>query len=246
VNKEKPHLGGVIHTYQKFDPKNFPSPTQPPPDMVSGAFEHLLMYGDMRELSDEELARAVRIDPRQIGGLGPSLDALRQMLLERKRKILEKYETAGVQKAVLRRYRDGIGAMLLEPAWRGIDDPVERIFALLASYRAMLVASDCLYGCPIGSLALELHEPDPPVRELLSVNFAGWVGAIESCLRAAEDRVPSGTDTHRLAQFVLTVMEGGVMQSRTHRTPQAFDAGVASLRDYFNRLREAALREERA
>jgi AcrR family transcriptional regulator len=146
---------------------------------------------------------------------------------------------------VLRRYRDGIGAMLLEPAWRGIDDPVERIFALLASYRAMLVASDCLYGCPIGSLALELHEPDPPVRELLSVNFAGWVGAIESCLRAAEDRVPSGTDTHRLAQFVLTVMEGGVMQSRTHRTPQAFDAGVASLRDYFNRLREAAPREER-
>src|SRR4051794_26238588 len=72
-------LGGVIHTYQKYDPKTLPSPTQPPPDMVSGAFEHLLAYGSMRELTEEEIARAVRIDPRQIAGLGPSLDALREM-----------------------------------------------------------------------------------------------------------------------------------------------------------------------
>ena len=89
--------GGIIHTYQKYDPVNIPSPTQPPPDLVSPAFEHLLMYGDLTELSEEELARAVRIDPSQIAGLGPSLDYLRQKLLERKRKILETYETATVQ-----------------------------------------------------------------------------------------------------------------------------------------------------
>ena len=38
----KQNLGGIIHTYQKFDPVNFPSPTAPPPDMVSPAFEHML------------------------------------------------------------------------------------------------------------------------------------------------------------------------------------------------------------
>ena len=48
--------GGIIHTYQKYDPKSFPSPTQPPPDVVSPAFEHMLMYGNMRRLTDEELA----------------------------------------------------------------------------------------------------------------------------------------------------------------------------------------------
>ena len=99
------HLGGVIHTYQKFDPQHFPSPTQPPPDLVSPAFEHLLMYGNMRELTDEELARAIRLDPSQIAGLGPSLDALRAMLLERKRKILEKYETDRVMKEVRDNFR---------------------------------------------------------------------------------------------------------------------------------------------
>ena len=91
-------LGGVIHTYQRYNPADFPSPTQPPPDLVSSAFEHALMYGGYRELTEEELARAVRLDPTQIAGLGPSLDMLRAMLEERKRKILEKYETQSVQK----------------------------------------------------------------------------------------------------------------------------------------------------
>src|SRR6516162_8474796 len=90
-------LGGIIHTYQKFDPVNFPSPTAPPPDMVSPAFEHLLMYGNTRRLTEEELARAVRLDPSQIRGLGASLEALLEMLRERKRKILEAYETSRVE-----------------------------------------------------------------------------------------------------------------------------------------------------
>jgi len=90
-------LGGIIHTYQKYDPVNLPAPTQPPPDVVSPALEHFLMFGDARGLTDEELARAVRLDPSQIAGLGPSLDALVAMLLERKRKILAKYETESVQ-----------------------------------------------------------------------------------------------------------------------------------------------------
>ena len=89
-------LGGVIHTYQRYDPKNFPPPSQPPPDLVSPAFEHMLEYGDMSELTEAELARAVHLDIRQIAGLGPSLESLRKMLLERKRKILETWETKKV------------------------------------------------------------------------------------------------------------------------------------------------------
>jgi uncharacterized protein with von Willebrand factor type A (vWA) domain len=99
-------LGGIIHTYQKFDPVAFPSPTAPPPDMVSPAFEHLLYYGNTRRLTEEELARAVRIDPRQIRGLGPSLEALMEMLRQRKKKILETYETDKVQNEARQNYRE--------------------------------------------------------------------------------------------------------------------------------------------
>jgi uncharacterized protein with von Willebrand factor type A (vWA) domain len=99
-------LGGIIHTYQKFDPVEFPSPTAPPPDLVSPAFEHLLMYGNTRRLTEEELARAIRIDPSQIQGLGPSLEALMAILQERKRKILETYETDKVQEDARQRFAE--------------------------------------------------------------------------------------------------------------------------------------------
>lgn len=137
---------------------------------------------------------------------------------------------------VLEAYRDGIYPMLLEPAWAGVDDPIEKIFALLKSYRTMIVESDCTYGCPIGSLALELHEPDPKVRELLAANFENWTRAIEGCLADAGNRLPEGTDLRALAQFVLTAMEGGVMQARTHLDVAYFERAVSQLRAHFDLL----------
>src|SRR4051794_11744579 len=99
-------LGGVIHTYQRYDPAKFPSPTQPPPDLVSHAMEHMLMFGEHRELTEEELARAIHLDPSQIAGLGPSIDALIAMLEERKRKILARYETKSVRRKVEQAFVD--------------------------------------------------------------------------------------------------------------------------------------------
>ena len=138
--------------------------------------------------------------------------------------------------AVLEAYRDGIGPMLLEPAWDGVEDPVERVFALLGSYRRALVETECAYGCPIGSLALELHDADPIVRKHLADNFTGWVDAVEGCLDVARRRFSPGTDLRALAELVLNVMEGGVMQARTYREVAFFDRAVAQLRAHFDAL----------
>jgi len=145
--------------------------------------------------------------------------------------------------AVLEAYRDGIEEWLLKPAWSGVDDPVERVFALLNGYRTQLVTTDCTYGCPIGNLALELSEPDPKIRELLAVNFANWTTAIERCLDAAGDRLPRELDKRRLAEFTLTVMEGAIMQARTYRDIASFDRNVAVLREHFDLLTDTARQE---
>src|SRR5580658_6546837 len=139
---------------------------------------------------------------------------------------------------VLEAYRDGIGEMLLAPAWDGVADPIEKIFALLEGYRRHIVETDCVYGCPIGSLALELHEPDPSVRALLAANFANWTAAIEDRLAEASDRLPADLDRRALAEFILTAMEGAVMQARTHRDVAYFDRMVAMLRGHFDMLTE--------
>jgi AcrR family transcriptional regulator len=141
---------------------------------------------------------------------------------------------------VLEFYRDGIEDNLLAPAWEGVEDPIERIFALLGGYRMQLVLTDCTYGCPIGNLALEIHEPDPKVRELLAVNFSNWAEAIEGCLADAGERLPADTDRKALSEFVLTVMEGALMQARTYRDLGHFDRNVAVLRGHFELLERTA------
>jgi TetR/AcrR family transcriptional regulator, transcriptional repressor for nem operon len=148
--------------------------------------------------------------------------------------------------AVLDAYHAGIQPMLLDPAWEGVDDPIDKIFALLARYRRSLVDTDCFYGCPIGSLALELHEPDEPVRQRLAKNFSAWIEAIDGCLQASKLPFASDAERRELAQFVLTTMEGGVMQARTFRDIGYFDASVHQLRRYVDRLQgDAPPRAER-
>jgi len=147
--------------------------------------------------------------------------------------------------AVLDAYREGIDRMLLAPAWQGIADPIDKVFALLEQYRRSIVQTDCVYGCPIGSLALEIHEPDPPVREAMAANFNAWVGAIERCLIGAGRRLSPRVNRRALAEFVLTTMEGGVMQARTHRDVGHFDRAVQQLRAYFDLLAREAKREGR-
>jgi hypothetical protein len=66
------------------------------------------------------------------------------------------------------------------------------------------------------------------------------VAAVRICLDAAANRLPLGTDHNGLSQLVLSVMEGGVMQARTHRSLASFDAGVAALRHYFRLLEREA------
>ena len=94
----KKNIGGIVQTYIKYDPLKFPSPTQPPPDFVTPLMDQMLTFGSRRQLTEEELARAVRLDPEQFKNLGPGIDQMQKMLEERKRRILETYETKSVVK----------------------------------------------------------------------------------------------------------------------------------------------------
>ena len=111
-------LGGIVHTYQRYDPARIPPPRPPAVDLVTPAMEHLLEFGDASELTEEQLAEAVILDPEQIRGLGPSLDAIRRRLEEARRKILETYEADSVRKKARRRFHDAARTMQPPPRFR--------------------------------------------------------------------------------------------------------------------------------
>jgi TetR/AcrR family transcriptional regulator, transcriptional repressor for nem operon len=136
-----------------------------------------------------------------------------------------------VLRTVLETYEDLLDPHVIKPAFDRHTKPVERIFALLHSYRERLVSTNCQYGCPIGRLALELDAENAPAHERIARNFTAWRNAVATCVREAG--IAKAED---VAAFVLTVMEGAVMQSRAFRSIEPFDACVRQLRVHFDAL----------
>lgn len=138
--------------------------------------------------------------------------------------------------ALLERYKEILYPAVMDPVFSRVTDPLERVFGVLDGYRQMLIFTGCSLGCPIGNLALELSDTHPAVRQKIAENFDGWKKAVRRCLDEAGDRLPADLDREALASFVLTVMEGGMMQAKAYKSLDPFDAAVTQLRDYFDRL----------
>jgi len=138
--------------------------------------------------------------------------------------------------AVIEHYKDLLWPMVMGPAQAATPDPIERVFAVLAGYRAMLVDYDYHFGCPIGGLALEVGASIPAARKPLQENFANWKAAIRGWLAEARTRFARGTDLDALADYTLTIMEGGILVSRANRAIGPFDSAVTMLRDHYTRL----------
>jgi TetR/AcrR family transcriptional repressor of nem operon len=139
---------------------------------------------------------------------------------------------------VLDRLAEIMYPALLAPIWETEKDPIERIFGLLGRYRRAILDTKFSYGCPVGRLAVEISSEMVEVHAKIAMNFEGWSSAVRKCLEDAGSRLPKGMDLKMLSRFVLTVMEGGVMQARSYKSIEPFDQAVAQLRDYFDRLEE--------
>lgn len=141
---------------------------------------------------------------------------------------------AALVEAVLELYLEFLDPVLMAPVRAATSDPLERVFQLLSGYRANLLATDFGGGCPIGALALELAESQPRARELVVENFAAWRDAVAEMLEEAE--LPAGVEGSEVGTFVLTVMEGAVMQAKSFRSIEPFDVCVRQLRRYLQGL----------
>jgi TetR/AcrR family transcriptional regulator, transcriptional repressor for nem operon len=142
-------------------------------------------------------------------------------------------------RAVLEGYLRLLRPMVVDPAFASVEEPLGRIFAILAGYRQRILGTECKYGCPLGRLALEIDPENAPAHTLIAQNFQGWIEAVRECLEAMKDSMPAGTDLDALATYVLVVMEGGVMLSRSYRSVEPFDRAITQLREHFRLLLSA-------
>jgi AcrR family transcriptional regulator len=148
--------------------------------------------------------------------------------------------------AVLEKYQTLLEPRVLKPAFDRVEDPIERLLAVLEGYRLLLEATNFDLGCPIGNLALEVSNSQPAARRLIVDNFEAWCDAIRRLIEEAADRLPRDIDPAGLATHVLATMEGSVMLARAYRSFEPFDQAIHQLKDYIGRLtRERARRKRR-
>ncbi|MCC6229211.1 MAG: TetR/AcrR family transcriptional regulator [Phycisphaerales bacterium] len=133
-----------------------------------------------------------------------------------------------------------MSCVVMAPAEAATPDPIGRVFALLDWYRSNMNSWGCKMGCPIGNLALEVSDNDPKVRALIDANFRNWADHVSAWLHSDSAALPASVNRRQLAYFVLTVMEGGIMQARAAASIRPFDDSVAQLRTYFDALRSLA------
>ncbi len=139
-------------------------------------------------------------------------------------------------RAVLEMYLDSLRPVVVDPAFAKTSNPVGRIFAILAGYRERILLTECRYGCPLGRLALEIDPENRPAHDLIAENFRGWIAVVRECLEQIGKQLPRNTDIESLATYVLAVMEGGVMLSRSYASVEPFDRAVAQLHEHFRLL----------
>jgi AcrR family transcriptional regulator len=144
-------------------------------------------------------------------------------------------------RAVLETYLQALRPMVVDPAFASTEEPLGLIFAILAGYRERILQTGCKYGCPLGRLALEIDPENRPAHQLIAENFRGWIAAIRECVEQLRDRLPKSTDRGALATYVLAVMEGGVMLSRSYASVEPFDRAVAQLQEHFRLLLKAPM-----
>lgn len=139
-------------------------------------------------------------------------------------------------RAVLETYLHALRPMVVDPAFSQTEEPLARIFAILAGYRERILQTGCQYGCPLGRLALEIDPENRPAHKLIAENFQGWIACVRECIEGMQGRLPKDTDPEALATYVLAVMEGAVMLSRSYGAVDPFDRAVSQLGEHFRLL----------
>ncbi|MBF4461549.1 MULTISPECIES: TetR/AcrR family transcriptional regulator [unclassified Rathayibacter] len=117
-------------------------------------------------------------------------------------------------------------------------DSFERLEAWAELNAAGLEASGCVGGCRIGSLAAQLSESAPDLREDLARGFERWREPIRDGLAAMRDRgeLQPTADPETLATAFLAALEGGTLLSQTSRDPAPLRIALDTMLSYVKTL----------
>jgi AcrR family transcriptional regulator len=123
---------------------------------------------------------------------------------------------------------------LFEAVYDQAAGPAEAVTDFFDGAAQVLVETDYVDACPIGTVALEVASTNDRLRRATATVFAGWERSVAGRFAAAG--IAPG-DAEELATTLVAAVEGGFMLSRAARSPEPMRRTGRAVR----RLVEAAL-----
>jgi TetR/AcrR family transcriptional regulator, transcriptional repressor for nem operon len=147
-------------------------------------------------------------------------------------------DAAGVPKGSFYNHfesKEALGVAVLDRYWQLCGDqlrmlsdeklpPIDRLRGYFESLAGDIAGMGYARGCLIGNFSIELADQSRLVRDRLTVIFAAWTRALETCIREAQrtGAVGSTLDARTLAAFLLSAWEGAVMRVKVDKDGAAF------------------------
>ena len=114
-------------------------------------------------------------------------------------------------------------------------DPLKRVLLYLDWAAGAADVSEGPKGCLLGTLALELSDTHPDVRQKAAAHFERWASGIAALIQAAlGDDDP--TRAHGLANHFIASIEGSLLLAKAKQDPSIVRANVDHFRRYLQQL----------
>ena len=113
-------------------------------------------------------------------------------------------------------------------------DPWNQLNEFIAFPLQESKTTECVGGCPLGNLAIEMSDVHEGFRSRLRLAFEEIGGRIEAALDRARSQgtLRPGTNIRRMTQFILAGLEGALMMGKLHRDPALLAGLVLELQSY--------------
>ncbi|TWU62611.1 putative HTH-type transcriptional regulator YxaF [Crateriforma conspicua] len=119
------------------------------------------------------------------------------------------------------------------------DDPLQQVFRRLDAVREMVAHRKLKKGgCVIGNLSMTLADTHPAFRKRLAECFDEMASEFTPHLDEAnrQRRKKLRVDTAELARYIVTIIEGALMLSRTQRSQPLLDQHFEYLKEHLRHM----------
>lgn len=118
------------------------------------------------------------------------------------------------------------------------EDPLKRVYRHVDCAIAMSKDPLAAQGCLIGSMAQELADTSPGIREICARGFSAWAKVFKKDLDAAKARyAPRSTiDTRGLAEYFIAVVEGSQILAKVNQNRTVIARNMQHFRQYLKTI----------